>query len=83
MLPSVADFQLWLDSPVTKWVKEMFADDIYKLEQKLQTTRFDKLESVTEAQVTLDCAKRWSEEPERRLKLMLKNANKPEDETFS
>lgn len=83
MNPSAEQLQVWLDDPVTKWITQTFANDIAKIEAKLQETRFKTLEDVIEVQVTLDCAKRWVREPERRLQALIKSQQqKPEDEAF-
>jgi hypothetical protein len=81
--PSIEQLQVWLDDPVTKWLTASFASDIKKIEERLRTTRFAKLEDVTELQVTLDCAKRWIEEPANRLVSLIKtNQHQAEDETL-
>lgn len=69
--PTREQLQVWLEDPVTKWIKAALEKDRKDLDFKLRSVPFTSLEEVTKVQVTLDLVDRWTDEPERRLQKLI------------
>lgn len=68
---SANDIQVWMQSPVTRWIIDELEKEHRKIEARLKKERFSTLEEVTSAQTELRSLEKWIVQPEQRLKQLL------------